>query len=299
MILIHVMGGLGNQLYQYALYEKLKTLGKEVKLDTYAYYSGNDNEKEWRPLELDRFPNINYAAATASDRELFLDNSASFVSRIRRKLFGRKDRTVMEVSPYMPEIYDMDNVYLYGYWNCERYYEDIIPMLWEKLQFPLSSDMRNQAILQQIENENSVSLHVRRTDYLKVADGARYMGICTGAYYKSAMSYIEQRIDRPVYYIFSDDPEYVKEHYRGINMHVIDWNGERNSIFDLQIMSKCKHNICANSTFSMWGARLNQNTDKIMIRPLHHDNYETTTTEQIQKNWKNWILVDQNGHVCV
>lgn len=124
------------------------------------------------------------------------------------------------------------------------------------------------------------------------------MGICTEDYYKGAMAYIEARIINPVYYIFSDDVEYAKQHYHEDNMHVVDWNSKADGIYDMQLMSKCKHNICANSTFSMWGARLNQNKEKIMIRPLHHDNYETATAAQVKQNWKNWILLDQNGQVC-
>lgn len=298
MILIHVMGGLGNQLYQYALYEKMKSLHKDVKLDIYAYTTANGEDKEWRKLELDRFPLIQYDKATDSDRQRMLDNSSTVTAKIHRKLFGRKDKTVREVKEYMPEIYNMDEVYLYGFWNCERYYEDIIPLLQEKLQFPDSDNLKNQQCIRQMEKENSVSIHIRRTDYLTVADGARYMGICTPQYYQGAMEYIETRIEKPVYYIFSDDTEYAREHYQGDNIHIVDWNGEQDSIYDLQLMSKCKHNICANSTFSMWGARLNQYTDKMMIRPLKHDNYETTTVAEVKQNWKNWVLLDENGHVC-
>ena len=298
MILIHVMGGLGNQLYQYVLYEKMKSLGKAVKLDTYAYSNATGEDREWRSLELDRFPSIQYEKATDEDRIRLLDNSSQFTARIRRKLLGRKDKTLRETKEYMPEIFDMDDVYLYGFWNCERYYEDIIPLLQDKLQFPISSNPLNQQCLEQMQMENAVSIHIRRTDYLTVADGARYMGICTEAYYQGAMAYIEERVSSPVYYIFSDDPEYAKQHYRQENMHVVDWNDEQNGIYDMQLMSKCRHNICANSTFSMWGARLNQNQDRIMIRPLHHDNYETTTAIEVKQNWKKWILLDQNGQVC-
>lgn len=298
MILIHVMGGLGNQLYQYALYEKMKSLGKKVKLDTYAYNDAAGEDKEWRSLELNRFPAIEYDKATSEDRTKLLDNSGLLTAKIRRKLLGRKDKTIRESKEYMPEIFHMDDVYLYGFWNCERYYEDIIPLLQDKLQFPISDDPRNQQCIEQMQKENAVSIHIRRTDYLTVADGARYMGICTEEYYKGAMTYIEARIINPVYYIFSDDVEYAKQHYHEDNMHVVDWNSKADGIYDMQLMSKCKHNICANSTFSMWGARLNQNKEKIMIRPLHHDNYETATAAQVKQNWKNWILLDQNGQVC-
>lgn len=298
MVLIHVMGGLGNQLYQYALYEKMNALGKDVKLDTYAYCEAAGEDREWRKLELDAFPNVQYKRATKEDRQILLDNSSMIINKIRRKIFGRQNKTIKENKEYMPEIFDMDDVYLYGFWNCERYYEDMISTLQQKLQFPVSDDPRNQNCIKQMQKENAVSIHIRRTDYLTVADGARYMGICTEEYYQGAMAYIEERVSSPVYYIFSDDPEYAKQHYRQENMHVVDWNDEQNGIYDMQLMSKCRHNICANSTFSMWGARLNQNQDKIMIRPLHHDNYETTTAAEVKQNWKNWILLDQNGQVC-
>ena len=75
------------------------------------------------------------------------------------------------------------------------------------------------------------------------------------------------------------------------------WNTGKDSLYDMQLMSRCKHNICANSTFSLWGARLNKNTDKLVIRPLRHDNYEKTDEKTVHENWKGWILVDSDGSV--
>lgn len=297
MIIIHVMGGLGNQLYQYALYEKLKELGKDVKLDLYAYQTDTAKEdREWRSLELEWLDSLEYEVCTAKERTLMLDNSMRLQDRIRRKLTGRQNKTVEETREYMPEIYDMDNVYLYGFWNCERYYEDILPLLRQKIRFPKSKDIRNVECMDKMLQEESVSIHLRRKDYLTVADGKRYMGICTDEYYKSAMEYLETKLTNPVYYIFSDDVEYAREHFKNENMHIVDWNTEKSSMYDMKLMSCCKHNICANSTFSMWGARLNPNPDKIMIRPLHHDNYETAAAHEIKANWKNWILIDAKGH---
>lgn len=297
MIVIHVMGGLGNQLYQYALYEKMKSLGKDVRLDLYAYET-QGADREWRPLELDRFPAAEYVRASEADRIRLLDNASGIAAKVHRKIFGRRDKTVSEAREYMPEIFDLEDSYLYGYWNCEQYYTDITALLQKKLQFPQSSNPQNIACMQQMAEENAVSIHIRRTDYLTVADGARYTGICTEAYYQGAMDYIEQRVSNPVYYIFSDDTEYAKAHYHKENMHVVDWNTGEDALFDMQLMSCCRHNICANSTFSMWGARLNRHPDKMMLRPLHHDNYETTSTAQIRQNWKQWILIDEKGKVC-
>ena len=295
MIIIHVMGGLGNQLYQYAMYEKLKSIGRTVKLDTHAYTALDEDDKEWRKLELEWLDGLSYEVCTREERTAFLDNSMNPFCRIRRKLFGRKSRTVREEKMYMPEIYEMEDVYLYGYWACEKYYEDIIPILQRKIRFPKSQDVRNQQCMEQMQSEESVSIHIRRTDYLSVADGARYMGICTDDYYKAAIAHMRSHLNNPSFYIFSDDLDYVKVHYTDEDMHIVDWNTGKNSMYDMQLMSMCKHNICANSTFSIWGARLNQNPDKLMIRPLRHDNYETLPVEQMKEYWKQWILMDSEG----
>ncbi len=298
MIIIHVMGGLGNQLYQYALYEKFKFLGKEVKLDLYAYKEAKGEEREWRELELEWLDALKYEVCTEKERHLFLDNSMKVTDRIRRKLTGRRERTIRETAVYMPEIFSMDNVYLYGFWSCERYYIDIISLLQQKIKFPKSADSRNLQTMQAMRQENAVSIHIRRDDYLTVADGKRYMGICTEAYYNNAISYIAERVKNPIFYIFSDDITYVRSIYNKENMHIVDWNTGRNSLYDMQLMSCCKHNICANSTFSMWGARLNQNPDKLMLRPLHHDNYETIDAKTVHQNWPGWIFIDALGTVC-
>ena len=188
---------------------------------------------------------------------------------------------------------------------CLRYflwimfiYEDRIKSRQTKLVFPQSKNLKNQQCMEQLQQEQSVSLHIRRTDYLTVADGKRYMGICTDAYYEKAMQYMREHVENPVFYIFSDDIEYVKEHYCGEDIRIVDWNHGEESLFDMQLMSKCKHNICANSTFSLWGARLNQSPDKVMIRPLRHDNYETIAVDQVHDNWRNWILIDKEGNIC-
>jgi hypothetical protein len=294
MIIIHVMGGLGNQLYQYAMYEKLKSLGRDVKLDLYAYNTTGE-DREWRELELGWLDGLEYEVCTEAERILFLDSDMKFASRIRRKVLGRKSRQVNDTGKYMPEVLSMDNVYLYGYWDCERYYEDIIPLLQQKIKFPQSTNPKNTETIEKMQTENSISVHIRRQDYLTVADGKRYMGICTDEYYKGAFDYIDNNVNNPIYYIFSDDLEYAHSNFNKPNMHIVDWNTGRESMYDMELMSHCKHNICANSTFSIWGARLNRNPDKLMIRPLRHDNYEIINTKEIHENWKKWLLINEQG----
>lgn len=295
MIIIHVMGGLGNQLYQYAMSEKLKSLGKNVKLDTYAYKLAEGEDREWRELELEWLDGLDIEECSIEERIEFLDSSMQLKDRVRRKITGRKSKEIKEEQNYMPQILEMDNVYLYGFWACEKYYEDILDILRNKIQFPPSPNIKNIETVARIKDVNAVSIHIRRTDYLSVADGKRYMGICTEEYYRSAVEYISERVDNPQFYIFSDDSEYVKEHYKQDNMHIVDWNNGKDSMYDMWLMSCCKHNICANSTFSEWGARLNSNTDKIVIRPLRHDNYEKIDIDEMHENWKNWIFIDSDG----
>ena len=128
-----------------------------MKLDLYAYTDAKGEDREWRELELERLEGLEYTVCT---------------------------RQVAETADYMPEIFEMDDVYLYGFWGCERYYKDITGLLRQKIRFPKSGNPANIETLARMEHENAVSVHIRRKDYLTVASGARYMGICTQAYYQ-------------------------------------------------------------------------------------------------------------------
>lgn len=229
---------------------------------------------------------------------MFLDNSMKFADRVRRKLTGRKDRTVAETADYMPEIFEMDDVYLYGFWGCERYYKDITGLLRQKIRFPKSGNPANIETLARMEHENAVSVHIRRKDYLTVASGARYMGICTQAYYQGAFDYIRERVEKPVFYIFSDDAAYAKAHFSGQDFRIVDWNTGKDSLYDMELMSHCRHNICANSTFSFWGARLNGHAGKIMIRPSIHKNTQACVPQRMKQLWAGWTLISPEG-VCI
>lgn len=297
VILIQVMGGLGNQLNQYAMYEKLKSIGKDVKLDLYAYHTTDEEDKEWRDLELAWLDGLSYEMCSEQERTDFLDNSMKMQDRIRRKLSGRKNKTYKETKAYMPEIYQKDDIYLSGYWICEKYYEDIMHILREKIQFKPSNNPLNDQCMERMVAENAISIHIRRQDYLTVADGKRYMGICTDAYYQTAIAFLKQHVENPVFYVFSDDVDYIREHFADETMHIVDWNQEKESMYDMQLMSCCKHHICANSTFSFWGARLNSYNDKIMIRPLHEDQYDKRTVQEVHEQWKKWILINPEGKI--
>ena len=297
MIVIKVMGGLGNQLQQYALYRKMQMLGKEAKLDLSWFEERNqDQVLAQRKLELRYFKELPMEVCTKKERDSLLGGE-DIRGKLRRKLMPQSVRIFRESGMYHPEIFGFSDRYLEGFWACEKYYADILPELRKEIVFPNDNNEINNQIIKKIKGEMSVSLHVRRGDYLDPENAALFGGICTEAYYEAAVRYIRKRCPDAHFYVFSDDSGYVKEKYRGSDYTVVDWNTGENSFWDIRLMSCCKHNICANSTFSFWGARLNPNPDKIMIRPAKHKNSQQASIEQMHRLWEGWTIVDERGKV--
>ena len=297
MIIVKINGGLGNQLQQYALSEKLRLLGKEVKLDV-SWFSDCVEKLSNRDLELDYFPNISYEICSEEEKKQILGNRNKAV-KVLERLGLKAKKLYVEHKMYDENILSMDDMVLEGYFACEGYYADIIPHLQQKLQFPKSENKENEIIGKQIQETQSVSLHIRRGDYLNPENKSIFDGICTEEYYEQAVKKIQELVENPHFYIFSDDPEYARRKYAGEEYTVVDINHGKDSFFDMYLMSLCKHNICANSTFSFWGARLNQNEDKIMIRPLkQRNNCNWYVPEKMKELWKNWLFMDEKGHMC-
>lgn len=309
MVIIRVMGGLGNQLQQYALYRKLEHIGKDVRLDTSWFYNEDlqANMPTGRELELNYFDPLPYKVASEDEIRSVLgrlwEESEKIVGKIKRKLRPSVNPAFEESDMYHKEIFDMEQKYLVGYWACEKYYADIIDILRTDISFPQSADSelqsKNDALIQQMEEMQSVSVHIRRGDYLNDVNRILFGGICTEDYYKSAIEYVKERFPKARFFMFSDDIPYVREHYQGEEYRIIDWNQGKDSFYDMMLMSHCRHNICANSTFSFWGARLNAHADKIMVRPSIHKNAQICIPEQMKDLWEGWVLITPQGGVLV
>lgn len=298
MIIIQVAGGLGNQLQQYALYRKLVRLGKEVRLDL-SWFQSFEEKKETgtvteRELELVHFDRLIYETCTQEEKDELIGGE-DIKGKFRRKLFPMTVSWFHESKMYHPEIFDFENMYLSGYFACEKYYADILYDLREKIQFPPSGNPRNEEMRAEMRSCNSVSLHVRRGDYLKPENVEMFGNICTTAYYRKAVEVMKDRIPNAHFYLFSDDIPYVKGAFSGEEYTVVDLNHGRDSFYDMYLMSSCKHNICANSTFSFWGARLNPNEDKIMIRPTIQKNSQVFVKEEMEELWKGWQFISPQG----
>lgn len=298
MIIIQIAGGLGNQLQQYALYQKFLALGIDARLDTswFTQSGRQENVLAKRELELDFLESLEYKACTEEEKQQVV-GTGSLIDKIKGKIFPGTKKIFHETDMYHPEIFEFRDKYLCGYWACEKYYADIEEQLREKIKFPLEGKTENLALSEQISSVESVSVHIRRGDYLDAENQAMFGDICTEEYYAGAIREMKQIYPDAHFYVFSDDTDYVREKYNGKEFSVVDINSGRDSFYDIWLMSRCRHNICANSTFSFWGARLNRNREKVMIRPWIHKNSQRFDAEKMHDLWKGWVLLNNGGAV--
>lgn len=266
MIIVEVTGGLGNQMFQYALYKRLKLLGKEAALDLSFYQT----KQSLRKFELDIFQ-VSYEIAPK--REILklrgsVSNACRAERMITRRLYKNNKVYAEDLDQgYQPAVFDMDSCYLSGYWQNEKYFQPIREELLREFRFPRCAESDNQAILEDIRRSNSVSIHVRRGDYLQAVNAKLYEGICTIDYYQRAIAYMKKNLDNPVFYFFTDDPEWTKRYLYQEGMRMVRHDPANPDYYDMYLMSQCKAHILANSTFSWWGAWLDPNESKVVVSP--------------------------------
>lgn len=286
MLIVRIQGGLGNQMFQYAIYRTLMENGKDVKMDitgflNYGLHNG---------YELPNLFSIKEVIANQKEIELLSDFKRDILHIARRKLLGRKKKHYVQNDfKFINEVFGLDNVYLDGYWQSEKYFIDIQHIIRQEFMFKNMLDITNQEIVERINNTNSVSIHIRRGDYVSNPDAFKvHGGITTLDYYMRAINIIKENIDNPVFFVFSDDMEWAKANLSLDNSYFIDWNTGVNSYKDMQLMSYCKHNIIANSSFSWWGAWLNRNKSKLVVAPNRW--FNTIIAEDIIVD--NWYTVN-------
>lgn len=203
---------------------------------------------------------------------------------------NRTDENGNVINPFYEKINNLDtskDYYITGFFIEERYHKDRVSELKEEMKFPEITDTDNIHMVREIESCNSVSIHVRRGDYL--SDTYSSMFKCLGrAYYEAAADYIKSKVDNPKFFIFSDDPEYIDDAFDWLdNRTLVTINSGDNSFRDMQLMTRCKHSIIANSTFSQWGAILSNNEGHITIYPSAYLADEDTEV----KSLPGWIRI--------
>lgn len=278
MLMLQMTGGLGNQMFQYAVYQELKYRGKEVAIDDFTKYDG----QETHPKGIEQVFGVTYEKGTLKEYNRLTDSSRMFFERLRRKLFGRKQKVCQEKDAlkYTEEIFALEDAYLIGYFQSEKFFSNVHDLIRKQFVFKetLMTDKAKE-YLELINESNSISVHIRRGDYIKEKFAPIYGGICTAEYYQGAMQYMRENVNNPKFFLFTNDPEWVKENMLEEDCILVECSDESTGHLDMMLMSNCKHNIIANSSFSWWGAWLNSNTEKIVIAPSKWIN--TTDSEDI------------------
>lgn len=266
MVVSRLIGGLGNQMFQYAAGRSLAIANScELKLDVSDY----KNYTLHNGFELDLF-NIRAGVATV-DEVSSLVNVRSRLFRLLSKKLGLKNKShFLERSfSYDPDFFNIKNsVYIDGYWQSYKYFESIASQLRAELtpKNPLSG--LNLVVSQRITQVNAVSLHIRRGDYVSNNATNKVHGFLGLKYYEEAINVIANKVSNPYFFVFSDDIAWAKENLELTNnVSFIDHNTGKNSYEDMRLMSLCQHHIIANSSFSWWGAWLGQNPNKIVLYP--------------------------------
>lgn len=290
MVVVKFKGGLGNQMFQYALYRQFELQGKDVFADLTDYDSGY-----FRKFELYNFPNININLESVN--LIKKRNSLGFkIHKKINKLLGKRPLEFKYDNLNFNEyVLQLDNCYIDGYWQSEKYFCSIREDL--KKQFCLSEKMLHDDLYKKyreiIELNNSISVHIRRGDYLSEENISLYGNICTKEYYNAAMRYFRSFFGNVNFVVFSNDIEWCKENIMGEDITYVLGSEADSALCELFMMTRCSHNIIANSSFSWWGAWLNNSPQKKVIMPASWLN-----CEEINDIYpEGWIRIDNRGEI--
>lgn len=271
MDIVLIFNGLGNQMSQYAFYLAKKKRNRHTKFLQYPDWGTCQHNG----YELDKIFGIKKQNGEKSILgRLYKWYGWSQVCDSRKRHWLRVIFEKIPLNRIDERRYDFDQERLdnagkgihfyYGGWHCPDYLKDVEQEVRNAYKFDESQlNKEGKEMLNSIESLESVSLHVRRGDFL--TDG--FGGICTVEYYKKAIAYVKERVSDPVFYVFSDDLEWARENIKEEKIRFVDIHKGKDSWKDMLLISHCKHNINANSTFSWWGAWLNNNPGKIVIVP--------------------------------
>ncbi|XPV67636.1 MAG: alpha-1,2-fucosyltransferase [Halarcobacter sp.] len=280
MILVNIIGGLGNQMFQYAYAYALKKRGFDVKLvisdfTNYNLHDGFVLDKYKISLQVADIHEIKKLNITKIKKKLSFLPFINYISE-KNLLFDEKN-----LSPN-------DNSFIEGYFQCEDYFKEFRDdIMNEFVQIERMSEYTYR-IEQQIRNSDvAISLHIRRGDYIKDNNTNNIHGTCSLKYYEDAIKYFSNQYRDIKYYIFSDDIKWVQNNFKKYNFIYIDSVEKRLPHEDIYLMSLCHHNIIANSSFSWWGAWMNLNIAKEVIAPINWFN-----DKKLQKLSKNIVPVN-------
>lgn len=262
MHIVKILGGLGNQMFQYAFACELELRSKrQVQLDlssygTYGLHNG---------YELQRVFGINAQSADVRDVDRLSTRPSNIIKRFIRKYYTKKTHFIDRYFGFYEKVFDeKDDTYFDGYWQSEKYFSSVEERVRADFRFQLPLDALSETLLSSLPRP-SLAVHVRRGDYLKSVN----QFVCKEDYYRRALDEALSLGDIASVVFLSDDPHWCKEHLQcdGLQTYYPDWNKGSDSWRDMAIMAACDHAIIANSSFSWWGAWLNANAGKRIYAP--------------------------------
>jgi len=290
MIIIRLMGGLGNQLFQYATGRSIALKNNlPLKLDLSWF-----KDQPGRPYSLNHFAII---------EDIAVPDEIAHLKRNEMRLLNRIVTTYKECSkPYYRRTYirekslDFDpnilqisgSAYLEGYWQSEKYFKDIEDIIKREFTVIDPPDNENLNYARMIQSSNAVAIHVRRGDYISDPNANQFHGICSLQYYNRAIDQIMLTVKNPHFFVFSDDPAWTQDNLKiDAQKTFVVHNPPDKNYEDLRLMSLCSHFIIANSSFSWWGAWLSRNESKIVIAPSRW--FQDTKYNDVDRLPEKWI----------
>lgn len=301
-IAVRLMGGLGNQLFQYAAGSATaQACGARLLLDLSHFADpggGRRYELGSFAIEADLMPwptRIHHAARIVSARPsyeelctLLRQSPSAALRRALSPASWRRFRLVAESGfDFSAEALATarPKAYLFGYWQSERYFLPIAPALRRTFRTPRAIDARNRPWLARIQGATgAVCVHVRRGDYLR-PDTAAVHGLCSLAYFRRAMDHIRERVAGAAFFVFSDDRAWALANLAGPDATVVDANDADAAAQELMLMAACRHHIIANSSLSWWAAWLAQAAGQIVIAPTPWFAHGRPTPDLLPATW--------------
>lgn len=289
MKIINILGGIGNQMFQYAFLVAMRErTGVETCYDASVFKSYPVHNG----FELDRRFCITSRQATAKEvRKLTFYTESYFWWKVLTRIHIGKTVHERAYTAFTPEVLeDKSDRYYYGYWQHHAYFDAYKDVLRREFEWKEPLDEKNKKAYENFVNEDTVSIHIRRGDYLK---NWLYKDICELDYYIRAIDYVKGTVGKGVKFaIFSNDMEWCKENIvpllDGADYTMVDWNQGAASHNDMRLMQACRVNIIANSSFSWWAAYLNVHDNPLVIAPKIWINEDKNFKPQLE----DWILID-------
>lgn len=277
MVIVKIMGGLGNQMFQYAFARSLEVKNGHTVILDLSYYENQPDGDTVRKEFISTFPH-KFKKATQEQIICLRNRDRQIWNRFlgKAKLYRSNLIQENEAKGWSYE-FQRDQIYLTGYWQSETYFKDISEIIRAEFDFSgWTTDKKSAGVLQSIrECEVSAAVHVRAGDYLKKENFDCFGNICTEHYYREACQYILHRYPQCRFFLFTDDADWVKKNIKlsFTNMEIVENSEDKKEWTDLFLMSRCSHNVIANSSYSWWAAWLNPHQNKIVVAPERWTNF--------------------------